>query len=313
MSGVTPQPRPPSSGRHRPERVEHPAQVADPTPGQPVAERPPERRPVPERPRAGHLDVRLNGHRDEEADEHAEERQRVAERTQHLSAPRGPAPRCGSAPGWRADPLRLAEPADEDRALALGVQIGEHHGDRLAHDPAAVDDHPVVAAQRQPRPLQLEQLLGRAVDGDLLVVLLPAARPAVRSPAERLPAGLPDPGRRSRGGSDSAKSSSVDGRSPRTGSADSARSGAPVSNSSAGEAGCGRGRGRGLLLAAARRAGPAGRRPAPVRGVAPRARAFPVRRRDRPWSGTARRRRADSDADSSGEHLLGQGAVLLGA
>ena len=75
------------------------------------------------------------------------------------------------------------------------LQVGQDHGDRLADDPAAVDGQAVLAAQHQPRVLQVHQLLGRDVDGDLLVVPLAAAGPAVRRRRARLPARLPDPGR----------------------------------------------------------------------------------------------------------------------
>jgi hypothetical protein len=72
------------------------------------------------------------------------------------------------------DPLVLAQPPDEDRVLAVHLEVGQQDGDRLPDDPAAVGGHPVLPAQRQPGGLQGEQLVGGAVDGDLLLV--PRAR-----------------------------------------------------------------------------------------------------------------------------------------
>ena len=40
---------------------------------------------------------------------------------------------------------------DEDRVLALLVEVGEEDGDRLADDPALVGGHAVLPAQGEPR------------------------------------------------------------------------------------------------------------------------------------------------------------------
>src|SRR5207253_1818077 len=53
----------------------------------------------------------------------------------------------------------------------------------LTHDPAAVHREAVLAAQREPGLLELEQLVRRAVDGDLLLVALTAARAALADAA----------------------------------------------------------------------------------------------------------------------------------
>ena len=68
-------------------------------------------------------------------------------------------------------------------SIAVGVEVGQHQRDRLADQPAAVDGQPVVAAQRQPRVLDVEQLVGGDVDGHLLVVPDPATRTVLRPAA----------------------------------------------------------------------------------------------------------------------------------
>src|SRR5206468_1365230 len=60
----------------------------------------------------------------------------------------------------------------------LGVEVGEHHGDGLSYDPAAVDRHAELATQRQTGLLEVDELLGGAVDRDLLLVPLAPGRPA---------------------------------------------------------------------------------------------------------------------------------------
>ena len=65
----------------------------------------------------------------------------------------------------------------------LALEVGQRDRDRLADQPAAVDGQPVVAAQRQPGVLEVEQLVGGDVDGHLLVVPDPAARASRGSPA----------------------------------------------------------------------------------------------------------------------------------
>src|SRR5215472_10119713 len=82
-------------------------------------------------------------------------------------------------PGYRAWSLVLAQPLGHQAVLSCRVQIGEEHGQRLAHDPAPVNGD-AVRAQRQPSPLQVNQLGPRQVDSDLLRMTLAAARLPVR-------------------------------------------------------------------------------------------------------------------------------------
>jgi hypothetical protein len=65
--------------------------------------------------------------------------------------------------------------------LAAGVQVRQQHGNGLADEPPAVDDHP-EAAQRKARVLKLEQFGSGQVDGYLVVVLFPASRRAFTVP-----------------------------------------------------------------------------------------------------------------------------------
>jgi hypothetical protein len=81
---------------------------------------------------------------------------------------------------------RLFGAADPDAPgqqalLAAGVEIGQQDGDGLADEPAPVDDHP-EPAQRQARVLQVKELGGGEVDGDLVVMLFPARCRAFTSP-----------------------------------------------------------------------------------------------------------------------------------
>jgi hypothetical protein len=55
-------------------------------------------------------------------------------------------PRVGAGPS-------ALEPLDQDRVLAAVAEVGEQDGDRLAHDPATVGRHPVLAAERVSRAL----------------------------------------------------------------------------------------------------------------------------------------------------------------
>src|SRR4051795_7383930 len=80
----------------------------------------------------------------------------------------------GTEPRRRAPLLVLAQPADEHGVLAVHLEVGQQDGDRLADDPAAVGGDAVLPAQGQPGTLQRQQFLGRAVDGDLLLVPGPA-------------------------------------------------------------------------------------------------------------------------------------------
>src|SRR6266576_3767263 len=82
---------------------------------------------------------------------------------------------------------RPAQPTDQDRRIAFRLEVGEDDGDGLANDPAAVDCEAVLGAQVQARGLDVDQLVGRAVDGDLLLVPLPAARRAIPNHADAPP------------------------------------------------------------------------------------------------------------------------------
>ena len=91
------------------------------------------------------------------------------------------------APG----PLLLTAPLDaagHQAVLPARVEVGEQDGDRLADEAAPVEDEP-EAAQPEPRVLQVEQLGGGQVDGDLLVVSFPAGRLAFIGGAGRGAAG----------------------------------------------------------------------------------------------------------------------------
>src|SRR5690606_1304966 len=79
----------------------------------------------------------------------------------------------------------VAQPADQHAGVAVLLEVGEQHADRLPDDAAPVGAEAVLGAERQPGLLQGEQLRGGDVDGDLLVVPLPAARLG-RPAAERL-------------------------------------------------------------------------------------------------------------------------------
>jgi hypothetical protein len=65
--------------------------------------------------------------------------------------------------------------ARHEAVLAARVQVREEDGDRLPDEPSPVEDEP-EAAQPQARVLQVEQLGGGQVDGDLLIVSFPAGR-----------------------------------------------------------------------------------------------------------------------------------------
>lgn len=86
------------------------------------------------------LGAHVNAPREQEADEQERERLGVTEGVEHLSDP--------------------AQPAEQDAGLALGLEVGEHDSDGLTDDPAAVNRHPEVPAQRQAGLLEVDQLLG---------------------------------------------------------------------------------------------------------------------------------------------------------
>ena len=92
-----------------------------------------------------------------------------------------PAPGCGCRPPSRS----RARPA---LLLAVGLEVGEHHGHGLADDPAAVDGQAVVRAAPV-GPARGRTARCGHVDGDLLVVPLPAAGLALRRRRAGLRAG----------------------------------------------------------------------------------------------------------------------------
>jgi hypothetical protein len=73
----------------------------------------------------------------------------------------------------------VRDAAGEHARLAAGVEVGQYHGDGLTDEPTAVRGD-AVAAQGEPGVLQIEQLVGGQVNGDLMRMLLPAARRTVR-------------------------------------------------------------------------------------------------------------------------------------
>src|SRR4051794_6628199 len=70
----------------------------------------------------------------------------------------------------------LDQSVHQHAVMPVLLEVGQHQGDRLAHEPAAVDREPVVAPQLQAGMLHVDQLVGGDVDRDLLVVPHPAAR-----------------------------------------------------------------------------------------------------------------------------------------
>src|SRR6266516_5028591 len=109
---------------------------------------------------------------------------RLAAHHRHRAA-RSPATR------WRRRLRRIgsrpAQPTDQDRRIAFRLEVGEDDSDGLANDPTAVDGEAVLGSQVQARGLDVDQLVGRAVDGDLLLVPLPAARRAIADRADAPP------------------------------------------------------------------------------------------------------------------------------
>src|SRR5690606_20629632 len=71
----------------------------------------------------------------------------------------------------------FAQSADQCTVLAMLREVGQHHGDRLTDDAAAVDGQSVLAAQRQTCVLKVEQLVRGDVDRHLLVVPHPPTGP----------------------------------------------------------------------------------------------------------------------------------------
>src|ERR1019366_570392 len=112
----------------------------------------------PPLPRHELLDQPTNGDAENEGGNQDAERERVPQGIEHRRS-------------------ASAQPTDQDARLALGLQVSQHHGDRLTHDAPAVYRQTVRPPQRQPSVLDLEQLLRRAVHGDLLVMALTSGRP----------------------------------------------------------------------------------------------------------------------------------------
>src|SRR4029450_8341373 len=81
-------------------------------------------------------------------------------------------------PPLRAAPRSSGEALDQGGVGAVALQLGEDLGERLADDAAAVDRHAVLAAEQEAGVLEVHELVGGAVEGDLLVVTLaPAGDP----------------------------------------------------------------------------------------------------------------------------------------
>src|SRR5919198_3066793 len=123
---------------------------------------------------------------------------RATQPAQERRQPAGPgAARACQRPGTpppAAEPSSgLSEPANQDRVVALRLEVGEDDAHGLADDAPAIDHQAVLAAEVESGGLQVEQLLRRAVDGDLLLVPLPAARHPIRDAARPLAPGLPHP------------------------------------------------------------------------------------------------------------------------
>src|SRR5216683_1170982 len=70
--------------------------------------------------------------------------------------------------------VAIVQAARQQAGVALRLQVGEQHGDRLPDQAAPVHGDP-VPAQGQPRALEFEQLVGGQVDSDLLSVPLTPA------------------------------------------------------------------------------------------------------------------------------------------
>ena len=51
--------------------------------------------------------------------------------------------------------LAAAQPANQDAGVALGLEVGEHDGQRLANHPSTVHRQPVVTPQCQPGMLKI--------------------------------------------------------------------------------------------------------------------------------------------------------------
>ena len=79
------------------------------------------------------------------------------------------------------DPAADPDAPGQQAVLTAGVEVGQQDSDRLADEPAPVDDHP-EPAHRQARVLQVKELGGGKVHRDLVVVLFPARCRAFTSP-----------------------------------------------------------------------------------------------------------------------------------
>src|SRR5262249_7146560 len=77
--------------------------------------------------------------------------------------------------GYPSPSRALAQSLGEEAGLASCVQVCEQDRDCFPDDPAPVDGES-VGPQRQPCPLQFNQLGAGHVNGDLLWVAFPAAR-----------------------------------------------------------------------------------------------------------------------------------------
>src|SRR5680860_1201108 len=97
----------------------------------------------------------------------------------HLDSRRPNSP----APGGTS---RVAQGSEQDRVLAPRLVVLQHVGQCRSDDAAPVAADAVLRAQAEPGPLQGHEILARAVEGDLLVVLGSLRRrPARRAHSER--------------------------------------------------------------------------------------------------------------------------------
>src|SRR3954470_13427348 len=70
------------------------------------------------------------------------------------------------------------QPLHQHAVVTVGLEVGQRDREGLPDESATVDGQPLVTSQREPGVLDVEQLVGGDVDGHLLVVTDPAARPA---------------------------------------------------------------------------------------------------------------------------------------
>src|SRR6266496_442022 len=86
----------------------------------------------------------------------------------------------GVSAGGCGGSLVMTQTPHEHRLLAMFVEVGQHHRDRLADYPAAVHGQAMGAAQRESGVLERQQLLVGHVHGDIRRVLLAGRAPPGR-------------------------------------------------------------------------------------------------------------------------------------